>query len=70
MSNLSLARIMYGSNEGPATLVWMYRGSQQPERLSVNCAGASRSGRWMSRLLTTLLANLASNLTSSTKSIS
>ncbi len=70
MSNLSLARIMYGSNEAPGTPVWMHAASMRSQLPNSHHAARSATESWMSRILTVLLPNRAGNGDDSTKTIS
>ncbi|HEY4978640.1 MAG TPA: hypothetical protein VII25_05705 [Candidatus Acidoferrum sp.] len=70
MSNLSLARIMYGSNEDPGTSAWMHSASMRSQLPNSLHAAHSSSETWMSRILTVLLPNRAGNGNDSTKNIS
>ncbi len=57
MSNLSFARIMYGTNENPDTSRWM-QGGPTPSRLTYSAAPANAPlENWLRKILHAVLPN-------------
>ncbi len=67
MSSLSLARIMYGSNESPDSSGWMHSASMRSQLPNPYFAGSTAHETWIARILTVLLPNRAGNGSSPTK---
>jgi hypothetical protein len=70
MSNLSFARIMYGSNEDASVSTWMHSSSLRSQPPGSPVPGAVSSQNWMQKLLSAVMPNGESRAPNSSKSIS
>jgi hypothetical protein len=67
MSNLSFARIMYGSNEDSAVSAWMHTSSAQSQFSGVPSPAASSPQNWMQKLLAAVMPGRESGASGSSK---
>lgn len=61
MSNLSFARIMYGSNEDSAVSTWMHSSSPHAQLSNSLAPTGVSTQNWMHRLLSVVLPNHGSH---------
>jgi hypothetical protein len=69
MSNLSLARIMYGSSEDPGSFAGMRAVSLRPQYSHPTDSVNGDSASWMNKILTALLPGHPNNSGDSSKFI-
>ncbi len=67
MSNLSFARIMYGSNEDSAVSTWMHSSSLRLPVLAAPAHSPASEQSWMQKLLSVVMPNRESNSRASSK---
>ncbi len=70
MSNLSFARIMYGSNEDATVSTWMHSSSARSQFSGVLSSADASSQNWMQKLLSVVMPNRESSAPGSSKKVS